>query len=299
MTLKHNIKNQLLIGVSIFCAYFTRDVGLFLIPTLFIFQLQQIRNSKKRYLEATIPYLVFGLLLLLVKIKFPNGGENHFEMLLANLSFSTIFDNLAYYLYLYSKGFSFNTGILPIGFLFLVFTTIGAFSNFKRYLPFILFTALNIGILLIWPYKQGYRFLFPTFPFILFFGIKGLIFSFKELEFNKRHLQMSMSILLVFFALSSFLEIKKNSEISSNEAYTSEMNTIYNYISQYVKSDEVIAFHKPRVLALNTNKTAIFTDINNFETSIANYLLVPRSVINDPSPWEVKHCFDKYILLKK
>ena len=54
------------------------------------------------------------------------------------------------------------------------------------------------------------------------------------------------------------------------------MNYIYKYICKNIKKNEIIASRKSRVLRLNTNRTTINSNIEFFNKSIANYLLIRK-----------------------
>ncbi|MCG8386751.1 MAG: hypothetical protein MJA30_14475, partial [Cytophagales bacterium] len=81
-------------------------------------------------------------------------------------------------------------------------------------------------------------------------------------------------------------------------ALTPGMIEIYQYLQDNVTDQDIISFHKPRVLRLFTGKRTVNTDLDHFTTSKANYLLQKRTVrtrLHYPVVFEWEH----YILLKK
>ena len=79
ITKSNNLRNSFLLGFSMFYAYFIRDIGITLIPTLFVYQYFD-QKSKLFRASQLLPYITFFLLLFISKILLPfNGGANHFE----------------------------------------------------------------------------------------------------------------------------------------------------------------------------------------------------------------------------
>lgn len=296
MTLKNTLINQLLLGLSLFFAYFTRDVGVFLIPTIFVYQIFNLNRYKNNHFLKVIPYLIFVAFFFLLRTFFPGGNQNHIEILLSKISVSLIKDNLNYYILLFSRIFFFKEFKI-LGYLIVIISTIGAFSNIKKYFPFIVFTVLNLTILIIWPFTQGMRFLFTVYPFILFFIIQGVLIFSKKL--NTKYIKIPIAVYLILFLFYSLKNILVASKIDSNEAYTAEMIEIYDYISHNIPPEKVIGFGRPRALSLFTNVKSIYTDVRHFEKTVAAYLLVKKDSKKEYENNNIQKEFNNYILLKK
>lgn len=82
--------------------------------------------------------------------------------------------------------------------------------------------------------------------------------------------------------------------------YSDEMQNIYEYVHQHAGED-IVGFKQPRVLWLFSNTRSIFTDAENFNNSIAQYLLIDK---DDASHilfqnFVIEKEFNSYILFKK
>ncbi len=298
MALKYNLRNQLLLGFCLFFSYFIRDIGIFLLPTIFVYQITQF-NRYKNKIFIVVPHLVFGLLFFLARDFFPYGSENHFDILQSEISLSIAQNNFNYYQLFFSELFFFNRRFLILGYLILTLAIIGAFSNTKKHLHFIIFTILNLGIIIIWPSVQGIRFLLTIYPFIVFFTIQGILFILDKINTNPKFIRTATLVYLMIFSIHSFRNTLAVSRLKSNQAYTTEMIEIYDYISLNITDENIIGFWKPRVLYLFTGVKSIYTDTTHFNESMANYLLIKKENTKEYDDEIIKKEFKNYILLKK
>ena len=301
MHAQNTFKNQLVLGTVLFYAYFMRDVGIFLLPTYLTYQLLNGKKYKHGgVFNAILPYVIFGLLFLALKFYFPNGASNHYDILFSNLSLNGVVENLMYYLYYISKQLSFHSGSLLLGGLMFIVFMYGVISNFQKHKTFVIFLTLNLFMLILWPCLQGFRFMISIFPFLIFFTFKGYIHLADRLPNYKKRFEY---LLMMSVLVSSVFSLKKAiaySEESSNQAYNVEMVGIYEYISNEMDSTTIIGFHKPRVLSLFSNRKAVQTDLDHFNHSIAQYLLVSKKKLEEGAlPFEIEKAFDSFVILKK
>lgn len=277
MKKSNNALNQVMIGCCIFFTYFVRDIGIVLLPTLFVYQIHALgfKNYwQKSNLLSAIPYLIFCLLFVLVNVVLPKGGENHFELLFSKVSIQSIISNLLYYahllaLYCYFKNYWLFVPVLLV-------LIVGVFKTWKEANKLIMYAGFFSTILVIWPGVQGIRFLFPLIPFMMFFILKGALYLFTKFKINLKYLHV---ILLLFVLRTTMYTIKQTvfvKQESSNHSYTTEMQNIYQFIAKNIPEKAVIGFLKPRALRLFAGRNAIKTDQQNFEKSVANYLLIDK-----------------------
>ncbi|MFK7969165.1 MAG: hypothetical protein AB8F95_02305 [Bacteroidia bacterium] len=298
MEAKRNITNQVLLGLCLFYAYFIRDAGLFLLPALAVYQLfYSKKNTANRYL-AGIPYLVFGALFVVSKFVFPDGGENHMGMLFSKFSTGYLLDSVKLYLTLLSKTFFLDKGTYALGALIVALSILGLVKTKKRDAHFFIFILLNLLVLMVWPARQGERFLFPMLPFLLFFSIQGLVYIFEKVKLKQTYLQYSLIAFLLFTAFYSYQKVPSERD-ASNQAYTKEMVVIYDYIAQLEATDAVVGFHKPRVLWLFSGVRSVYTDLDHFDSAIANFLLLKKHDNMDLSDHRIEQDFQDYVLIGK
>lgn len=282
----------ILLGICLFFTYSIRDIGIVLIPSLLTYQVL----NKKWNFKYIITYVTFSFLYFFTKLFLPNGSENHLEMLFSNLTFNLIFSNFIYYLSLLSKIlFFFNSSLLGLVVFFFLF--LGINKNWKKNFHYAIFLLLYMSILLIWPSRQGIRFLVPLIPIIIYFIVLGV----DCVVSNNVFLKYTSYIYISIFILTSLIVGPyKYVTKQTNEVYTKEMKEIYSYISKNL-SNSIIAYKKPRTLYLFTNVKSIYESSETFSNSKADYILISKTD-NKNSILERKHIhkeFDHYILLKK
>jgi hypothetical protein len=151
------------------------------------------------------------------------------------------------------------------------------YATWKETLYLTVYTFLIFIIVLIWPYYQGIRFIFPIIPFIIFFMIKGILFFYNKYNFNKKYLVAALSVCIVIISFNNLQEIIAYTKIDTNECYTPELKEIYKYISKNIPQNEIIGFIKPRALRLFTDRNSISIDMPHYEGSVAKYLLINKS----------------------
>ena len=145
---------------------------------------------------------------------------------------------------------------------------------------FLIVYFLLVGILLIcWPSFRDMRYLIPILPLYLYFLIQGVVFIGQRLRIERWSYAL-LTLLIIFFSYLGLNQTSRYFHIDSNQAFTPEMQKIYDFLRQNVESNEVIAFEKPRVLRFFTDKRTIVTDLSNFDSSKANYLLLAKSANN-------------------
>ena len=261
-----------LLGVLIFFSYNIRDIGIVLLPCLFVYQWQGYKQGKKvSFLIALLPYLAFVLLLIIRWYYSPSIPSKQLS-LLSETSFEIIFNNVYYYVLLIGNYFLIFRGI-PLGVqglvsgVFVSLLLFGIYKKGKQQPALLVYLGATMGIYLIWISFQGMRFLFSILPFLVYFiieGIKGLPISFRLQRFLVRGLILSSLVQSLFISYYYW-------NTNTNEAYSSEMQEIYHYIQEETPSDALIVFQKPRALRLFTNRNSVQKSI-----SAADYSLVKR-----------------------
>lgn len=298
MRRNNTLLNQILLGLCAFYAYFIRDIGLFLIPTIFVFQFVNSHKYFNNNYLRLIPFAVFCLFFLLNKAIFPNGGENHLNMLINGLSLSLIKHNLEYYLNLLAGLFTIEINRLFFGILIIAVAIIGVFKGLKHNLHYVVFVALCMAMLLVWPSQQGPRFMFPVLPFVFYFLVNGLLVIFSTINVPAKFQKYLLAAGIVVFSYYSINKIK-GLNYNSNHVVTPEINEVFNYVATAETKDKIVGFIKPRVLYLFTGVKSIVTDFNHFDNSIADYYLVYKYDGLDISNYQLVKAFDNYVLIER
>lgn len=261
-----------LLGILIFFTYNIRDIGIVLLPCLLVHQWQVYKQGKKfSFLLALLPYFVFIMAWILRWFYSPSVPSKQLS-LLSETSLEIIWNNVYYYALLIGNYFLIFRGIpwiiqVLISGIFISLMLLGIYKKGKQQPALLTYLGATIGIYFIWISFQGMRFLFSILPFVVYFvieGIKGLPIAFSFQRF--------LVLGLIFSSLSQSLFISYYYwKTDTNEAYSSEMQEIYQYIQEKTPPEALIVFRKPRALRLFTNRNAVQKPI-----STAEYSLVKR-----------------------
>lgn len=231
------------------------------------------------------------LLIVSICIKFlPEIKSTHLENL-HNVSFRSLHKNFMYYLFLlkdfYSRFFLNGTleGSKIIGkiiyLLLLPFFIIGFKQYWKENKLIVLYVFFTFAIYIIWPFRQGLRFIFPIIPFYIWFLILGLR---KNNFFQKKYLNYLrplVCIALFFFATSLycvFTNLKNNRNVSHN-AFGSNSMELYSFIKNNLTDKDIVVFRKPRVMTLMTGRPSIAYD-KTVDFVFFDYLIIDKFAKN-------------------
>jgi hypothetical protein len=185
-----SLATSVALGAVLFAAYAFRDVGIFLFAALACMQLRDLlthRDLKAGFMRYAAPYAVFALGFALIKIAMPAHYAGNLMGLMKNVGVKDLLENAAYY-YRLMADLNFNPlheeplpsifgKLFAAGFALV--SVVGVFMLCKKkQWAIVVFTALIMAMYIVWPWREGYRFIFPALPgFILFalFGAYSLV----------------------------------------------------------------------------------------------------------------------------
>lgn len=273
-------------GIFVSLAYITRNNGiiimiaLLLCHILLIFKNPNIFKNPKTFNKFHIfchalPYIIFIITNLTINSILGVGGSGHLE-LLSQFTIKTIIRNFFYYVWIFGDFFALNY----IGFAIfllsipLIFNGIKlCFHKAKIQTIFIaLFILGNMALLVLWVGLQGIRFVFCVIPFIMLFGIIGFV---NTTRFKNAIKICFLAIILLFIAKDFYhisLNIKNHFNYKEYDAYSDDAKDIYAFIKAQIPQDSKLAFFKPRVLYLNTNRLS-FYPLNDEDFSKSDFIL--------------------------
>jgi len=280
---KLNTKKQALIiflglGISISCAVMIRTNGFLLLITYFYILLIYFiteRYSKLRpyfyspfeklrgfsnffkLICLMIPIFTTLLTISLVAQILPDKQVSHLDFL-SRVSIYSIIDNAFYYALLPGSFFSpkHNLGVI-IFLLTIPFVFIGIKDKWKNTTIFIVYTILTITMYLVWPARQGLRFLYPIMPFYIFYFLIGI----RQVPNITNHMKSSLiiSTLIIFILLipQSAISITHKAYRDLRGPYTSPAQEMFKFITENTAKEDVIIFHKPRAMRLFTERNSL------------------------------------------
>lgn len=263
----NNFISYLLIGFFIFICYFIRSNGIIFIPVLLLCQFYKKYEKKKDFsaffrlsywhILSLIPYILFILLKLCTVYILPNGSSSHLD-LLSMVSVSSILDNIYYYLKLPQHFYFLN--ILKIFYYITVpFVIYGVYKNFKRDYLYLIYVSFSLIILIIWPFQEGIRFVFPFLPFYFYFTFLG--FEQFQQDFLNSYTTSKIKLIpgfaFVVIAIFVTLQTKKlieREKIFLNGPYTVDSQDMFQFINNNLQGEDTIVFRKPRTMMLFTKQ---------------------------------------------
>lgn len=264
-----NVFGAIFLGLILFFTYSIRDIGIMLLPCLFLYQFQSAKKEKNGLdIKFLLPYFVFILIWFAINYSLPGRADKNFE-LFANTSISTVINNLYFYGLLVGNYFVIFRGIPiwmqhGISCFFIAIILVGIYKNRPIHLPILAYVGLTLGLYFLWVSFQGMRFIFPVIPFLIFY----LIWGFKTLFQQEKILNAALYLLLASTIFQGVFTSYFYYKTDTNEAYTADLQKIYAYIQKELPPDAVIVFHKPRALRLFTGRNAVQKDIEEADYQV-------------------------------
>jgi hypothetical protein len=260
-------------GAAIFAANFIRTNGILLLVPLALTQFIQLwpqRRDKASLLPAlktaSIPYLTFGVLFAAQALIFPNGQDSylsHFSM----FSLQGLWDNFLYYLWLPSWTFR----EIPLGValcpLLLVFVIVSAVRRRSHDLPIHAFSLATVAMFILWPERQGLRFIYPILPFLLLFAFDGMKLAVARLQAGWRNhagrvlTGFWLLLIVVSFGVSfGYARENLSADRAINGPFDPVSAEMFAFVREKTPSQSVVIFFKPRALRLFTDRDSFMTD---------------------------------------
>jgi hypothetical protein len=226
----------------------------------------------------SLPVIIFVLTAVISALFLPDGQNSHFGHL-SRVSKWFLFHNLLYYAELLKEFFSPNTWRVQIGhFIYLLtipFVVAGIRSAWRESIAMLLYSLLTIGLYIIWPYQEGLRFIFPVIPVYIYFLIIGLRGFGRVMPAIGQWSILPLAGLALIFAASSTFAVyqnQMNGRPVPQGPYTPQAAELFAFITHNTAADDVIVFHKPRVIRLFSGRSSI--RINRVEELVRGDFLV-------------------------
>ncbi len=294
-----------------FALWFTYETRLNGVSVCALALLGHVLLQRREFINKTvfwknlIPYAAFGILVLFAeRLWLAPATQNMSDI--GTVSVTTVVDNLYYYANRTIDYFSTLSGIQirPIGFIITVLCVLGFVKNgfgCNLYLSALLIGSFIVLVLL--PYQQGLRYLYNVLPILLMYAAYGVLIAGKWIEKLIRKQQKrlrtagrvaacSMALILLFSSCTSQIvrgvrNVSNRGTPSESDVYSDYAVEMYDYIQNNTSQNAVVAFAKPRVLYLNTNRLSFRPGYNGHEVTDADYLLfckLPSGVFSKVSP---------------
>jgi hypothetical protein len=175
--------------------------------------------------------------------------------------------------------------------MLLTFFVIGLVSQVNKKASFpLLFTMVYLAVILCFPNStQGFRYLLPVFPFILFYILCGMKSIAIQGKIAPHIMPVFVSITMVFQSINGLPWVAYQTEIADGPQRPHAQEA-FEFIKNQTPVDAVFVFNKPRVLGLYAQRYSwanhpqkdypfIQTELNDLKW---DYLVQTKHVENKP-----------------
>lgn len=285
-------------GFLIFMASFLRTNGIILFVPLLMPVLLLERVGWKAFVKRVTPTIFsFGFLYSLQLLIFPGGQGSYFSHF-SMFNLPRLFENLFYYLWLPAWLFD----RIPAGFalypLLLILAFISLTEFWRRDLSLHAYGFFTMLAFIVWPERQGLRFIYPILPFLLISAFEGIEIVINRLPSEKQGLVRNGVfgfwglVVLVCLGVSS-LSAAQNMAAGRdiNGPFDQYSNQMYSYIREQTDPASVIVFMRPRALRLFTGRQAFMTE-DCSDLSQGDYIVLHQKMESNGqvSPDEILSC---------
>lgn len=256
----------LAIGLTIFSAALLRTNGILLFVPLIVSLLLRYWGDWKTVLRNILfPLGVFLVLYLAASLLFPNGQDSylsHFSM----FNLPRLWENILFYLWLPSWTFNY----IPAGAVFYpllaVFLLVSVFARRKRDLAIHAYSLVTFGLFILWPERQGLRFIYPVLPFLFIFAFDGMKLSIERLPAGWQtlalHAMTGVWGILLLLSLGTSVHSAWGN-LAANRAINGPFDEfsydLYEFIREETPAEAVIVFVRPRAMRLFTDRDSFMT----------------------------------------
>lgn len=274
---------MLALGGLLFLPLFVRGQGWAWVAAMPLLQLliRWRHGTWQRLGLDLLPWLSLGLLVALDRALLPHGG-GYLGFFFTQPPWETLPEMAVYYAKVAYKFFEQGppgwVGTVPLGLLSLALTlpwlTLGAWRSVRQHPGWTLACAIMLAVLLVYPFKEGYRFLWPLLPLPLFAVIKGVEAS----RGPWRRIGRGWLLLLILSTLAGSLYRAFVPPVGSRPLDPAAQ-AAWTYLRHHTEPQTSVTFSKPRVLTYLTDRSATFMRSQFYPQAQTDLLLVPTDTL--------------------
>lgn len=274
---------MLALGGLLFLSVFVRGQGWAWVAAMPLLQLliRWRQGSWQRLGLDLLPWLSLGLLVALNRALLPQGG-GYLGFFFTQSPWDTLPEMALYYAKVAYKFFEQGppgwAGTVPLGLLSLALTlpwlTLGTWRSVRQHPGWTLACAVMLAVLLVYPFKEGYRFLWPLLPLPLFAVIKGVEAS----RGPWRRVGRSWLLLMILSTLAGSL-YRAWKPPDAPRPLDPTAQAAWAYLRNHTEPQTRVTFSKPRVLTYLTDRPATFMHSRLYPQAETDLLLVPTDTL--------------------
>lgn len=255
-------------GAALWLALMIRQEGKVLLASLALVHAVKILRSSgspieylRTHWKELVPYGVAVGGMIILNLLLPTGTASNIRQV--RPEDITLLGNLQHYLGLFER----LMGAWFSGTLYLLTGALviwGVVSRFSKDTLYISYCFLHLAVLVVWPYTAGVRFIFPLFPFYLYFCYRGLK-SVAGLWLNSSKTRMVAASFMGGWAVLLLVQMTlvaadiDHSRVMDGPEHPASRE-MFTFISEQTRPEDIIIFFKPRVLHLYTGRKSFNMD---------------------------------------
>ena len=260
-----------LTGLALYLAYGTRTIGIVLVPILVICALL----GGRRLLRGTFVALsVFAALAILQHVWLPGSGSGYADQF--HLTPASLLRNLIEYTFQASTLFEDGHGSVMRKLIFPAMAALAAVGYLHRVRATGL-TVLEVApwlyglVVLVWPSRGGLRLLIPIVPFFVLYALMGAHTIATALGAGARRV-----VLVGVLGLVGLVYADRYARLDFGPIRNGVTSTTSLELLEHIKRDtgpsDVLAFSKPRYLALATGRRSSACHVPADDRDLWSYL---------------------------
>lgn len=199
----------------------------------------------------------------------------------------------------------------------LLLTAIGVFTRgLKQNLQLTIYAVGSAVGTCALPYTQGLRYLFGVLPVFALYTAYGSGFVVSSIKTHIKPpakqpsagLSFTLSLLTILLSISLFAQIfnmdidnirsitaeKDSIHSGMDGAYSEDAINVYNFICTNTATDDIITFHKPRALFLNTGRLSFSYLYNNRSPLEADWCILTDFFVDYYTNTETPEWFNEF-----
>lgn len=230
------------------------------------------------------PVLIFVMCVSLLKSVLTIGGEGHLSML-SGVSLRSIAGHSLFYTKIAASWLAIPalSKSLVLGLPIVLISVIAGFVHLKTRPLEVLFVAGTAVCYVIWPSKQGFRFLFPLVPFVLLWIGETISHPMENQPCIAKVSALFASGILVFFSIRTMGSIRQSGSRPLDDPCSQNATELFSFIQRQVHDNAVVAFRKPRALHLLAHRRSFVPNHDMIQTNTTCLLLIDKN--NDSPDW--------------
>ena len=288
----------ILLGIVMYLAYGTREVGLVLPLTILTYELLTLRKITKVSLISISVFAVFVMLQHyalkgsyispIIENNIAQLANDHSKSVIAFnnwdfLSFDIThilrqirhYSSLILEFWMPDRVMELSVWSLPGWILFWSFNLLAligyTLAIWKKNTVLEIFPAGYMAVLILFGGSQGIRYLLPVLPFLIYYAFLAVMAIKIPNIIKIRNTSTSLFCLAIFLLYAPYISAKKDQIIEAGISSPQAIE-LWSYINDKTGPDDTFLFAKPRVLSLLTERNASAYPSNPDPEFIIQYL---------------------------